>query len=75
MYIKSLEELNECAKSQEQFCKENKLPYYAPENGICYRCKLNIYQNYQVENGASYGWSRDNQLITGCSHCNMSYCD
>lgn len=50
---------------------------FAPANGICYRCKRNIYS--EVNHGNySTGISVEratNELITGCPHCNASYCD
>ena len=47
---------------QKKYCEENNLPMFAPANGICGSCKR------QIED-------TDKEHITGCPHCNRSYCD
>lgn len=48
-----------------QACKETGYPDFAPSNGVCYRCKHNIFHTYT---GSS-------PQITGCPYCSTSYCD
>lgn len=64
-------------KAQKKFCEEHKLPQFAPYDGICFRCRQNIYK--QVERGERVtGISVEgagSHLITGCPHCNRTYCD
>lgn len=63
--------------AQEKLCKEKQLPHFAPSSGVCYACKKNIYQ--QLDRGSyKTGISVEKaelSLITGCPHCNRSYCD
>lgn len=70
----------EARKAQYLYCKINELPHFAPDDGICWDCRQNIYS----ENGRTrYGKkthgisveSAGNHLITGCPFCNRSYCD
>jgi len=63
-------EINECIENQVKACKENGFPHFAPSNGRCWKCNKNIYQNYGRKQGAT-GLTP----ITGCPHCNRSYCD
>jgi hypothetical protein len=67
---KDPKEISECIKRQAQLCKEKELPHFAPSNGICWRCKRNIYQNYGTSKGKT-----GEEFITGCPHCSRSYCD
>lgn len=70
----------EARKAQYLYCKTNKLPHFAPDDGICWDCHQNIYS----ENGRTrYGEkthgisveSAGNHLITGCPFCSRSYCE
>ncbi|MBY9081046.1 hypothetical protein KIH86_23110 [Paenibacillus sp. HN-1] len=74
--------VNESIKAQAKLCKEKGYPHFAPSSGVCWSCNKNIYspqektgwndQKYTsgitVEKAAS-------ELITGCPHCNRTYCD
>lgn len=74
-------DINESIKAQAQYCIEKDMPHFAPANGRCWTCQKNIYTKIEkVWNGkvittgittkeASAG------LVTGCPHCNRSYCD
>ena len=68
---------------QRRYCEEHNLPHFAPSDGVCYHCHNNIYSPHIV-----YGQrgSKDTytgiptyqagcQLITGCPHCNYSFCE
>lgn len=72
----------ESAKAQAKLCEEKGLPHFAPKNGICWNCRKNIYTPIEQE-----GWQdrkytsgistekASNELVTGCPHCNRTYCD
>ena len=74
--------------AQAKLCKEKRYPHFAPKTGICWRCNKNIYQPIEHK---EYDWKTKEvtgtyitgitvekaagELITGCPHCNISYCD
>ena len=65
--------------AQIKYCHDNKAPYFAPEDGRCYKCHANIYEKSHLHDG-SVSWgitieSAGAKLITGCPHCHRSYCD
>jgi len=64
-------------EAQAKLCKENNFPHFAPLSGVCYKCGRNIYR--QIENaGYKSGHSIEkasSELITGCPHCHISYCE
>lgn len=65
-------------EAQEKYCIEHKVPHFAPMDGICYKCHRNIYEEIEQPYGAKTGISVEKAskgLITGCPHCNRSYCD
>ena len=68
--------INKAAKAQSELCKEKEYPHFAPSSGICWSCKRNIYQ--EIDHGTyKTGISVEKaaaSLITGCPHCNYSYC-
>lgn len=74
LVTKSYEEINECIKEQVQVCKGKSFPHFAPSSGVCWKCNRNIYQNYRLGNRISIG-ERGKSPVTGCPHCNRSYCD
>ncbi len=76
-----------CAE-QERYCKEKHFPHFAPRSGRCDRCGKNIYKQiehdrYHVITGEFVGRyttgisveRAGSELVTGCPHCNRSYCD
>ena len=67
---KTQEEINQCCKDQKALCNEKGYPDFAAHDGYCYSCRKNVYQNYG--NHAGY---TGKSLVTGCPHCNISYCD
>lgn len=54
-------------EAQIKYCEEHDYPHFAPTR-FCYRCGRDIYQVISVESAGSH-------LITGCPHCNCSFCD
>jgi hypothetical protein len=71
---KTSTELGKCAQKQKDVCSEKSYPHFAPSNGVCWKCNRNIYQNYEIDNRISDGETGE-KFITGCPHCNRSYCD
>jgi hypothetical protein len=62
---------------QKKLQQEKGYPDFAPSNGLCYRCKAQIYEEKQHD-GYKTGVSVERasgELITGCPHCNYSYCE
>ncbi|WP_094603438.1 hypothetical protein SPSIL_014880 [Sporomusa silvacetica DSM 10669] len=94
---KSDADIKACREAQAKYCKENCDPHFAPESGVCWSCRKDIYQNYGWTNKGEFpfsqriGVSKDgeqvdfitgislekagSELVTGCPHCNRSYCD
>ena len=70
-------------EAQRKYCEDNKAPHFAPKNGICWNCGRNIYEECQIvrvyiDSIRSKGITTEkaaNSLVTGCPHCNRSYCD
>ena len=54
-------------KAQEDGCKETGNPHFAPHDGWCGSCGGDVFAFKTVEQSRS--------LITGCPHCNRSYCE
>lgn len=55
-------------KAQEGYCKDNKVPFFAPKTGKCFKCHKQIFEKITLEEAS-------NELITGCPFCNYSYVD
>ena len=49
-------------EKQIEYCRDNNIPFFAPWDGICCDCKIPIEDT-------------DKEHITGCPHCNRSFCD
>lgn len=71
----------DAAKTQNDLIKDKKYPEFPPTNGTCYSCGKNIYDEIEHTIGTrtyKSGISVENagkSFITGCPHCNRSYCD
>ena len=88
---KVVEEEYNASKSidaQEKYCAEEGYPHFAPASGVCFRCRKQIYESMEHERkdyqtGEVVGnyttgitvKEASSELITGCPHCNYSYCD
>jgi len=67
--------------AQAAYCEQNGYPHFAPRDGLCWSCRLNIYE--PVERDAFSGRvttgitveRAGSELITGCPHCHRSYCE
>ena len=51
-------------KAQEKYCKDHKVPMFAPELGYCPHCHSDI---------VNEKWAKEH--ITGCPYCHHSFCD
>lgn len=74
-------------KNQSEYCKEKGAPHFAPGTGTCWSCKSQIYEvkywkryqksatkdDHDYKTGVDVESSK--RLVTGCPHCNKSYCD
>ncbi|MGG3471511.1 hypothetical protein ABES02_29105 [Neobacillus pocheonensis] len=59
--------------AQKEYCKANDVPNFAPSDGICWSCDINIYKlngnsGISVEKAGS-------EHITGCPHCKRTFLD
>jgi len=64
--------------AQNQYCAEKGFPHFAPHTGRCYRCGRDIYSEIEHPTGRKTGITVErasHELITGCPHCNYSFCD
>ena len=71
-------DIKKACEAQEKYCKEKNYPHFAPLNGRCYECNYNIYQHIDHGRGYKSGYSVEKascELITGCPHCHISYCE
>lgn len=73
--------VQESIKAQANYCKEKGYPHFAPRSGVCWNCNRNIYNPYkrkygdrEYETGITTE-EASSELVTGCPHCNKSYCD
>ena len=67
---------------QRAYCERHEYPHFAPGNGVCWKCHEQIYQPKERPgwNGRKYTTgigtkSAGEVLVTGCPHCNVSYCE
>lgn len=60
----SPEEIKKRIQEQDDLCVTKKMPRFAPPNGICSGCRRQIYDKVD---GKTH--------VTGCPHCNKSYCE
>lgn len=80
-YIKSKQpefDHRRASAAQKEYCRVKGAPHFAPYHGICYRCGRDIYTEMEWPDGHRTGISVESAgaaLITGCPHCNYSYCD
>lgn len=79
------------ADAQKEYQKRTGSPDFPPRFGSCWSCRRNIYELYywKREGGMNIKGSESDhthktgisveeageRLVTGCPHCNRSYCD
>lgn len=72
--------IKEAIKAQDWYCRTKILPHFAPDDGVCWDCRQNIYSEKgktrcgKETNGITVE-SAAGHLITGCPFCNRTYCD
>lgn len=59
--------VKEAIKAQKNLCAEKHLPNFAGD-GYCSFCGKNVFSEISVEVAGR-------MLVTGCPHCNRSFCD
>ena len=62
--LRTPSEIAEARAAQAHLCATKGLPHFAPENGVCWSCHRQIYEELD---GKSF--------VTGCPFCHRSYCD
>lgn len=83
--------VTESIKGQKEYCEREDAPHFAPFSGNCWNCNMNIYEprHWKYEMGRRRLTSKEEStittgittkeaketLVTGCPHCNRSYCD
>ena len=80
--------VSKAIKAQEELCKKEGYPDFAPHSGVCWNCRRNIYEVVEHDRKDCYGSptgekfttgisveKAGTELVTGCPHCNRSYCD
>lgn len=65
---------------QKKYCEQRNLPMFAPSDGICYNCRRNIYLPHSNSGKPNTytgipAFRAGCFLITGCPHCNYSFCE
>jgi hypothetical protein len=81
-------DVSQAAKAQGEYCQVKGYPHFAPSSGVCWKCHQNIYkpiehdqrdwQTHEITGKYITGISVEKastELVTGCPHCNRSYCD
>ncbi|NDK08264.1 hypothetical protein EOM39_03365 [Candidatus Gracilibacteria bacterium] len=63
--------------NQSELCKLLGYQNFTPNDGVCYRCGFNIFE--EIQNG-NFKTGIDvhrasSEHVTGCPHCCRSYCD
>ena len=66
--LEKLKTIQEKIAAQKKFQDEHKYPDFAPRNGICFRCRRQIYEVISFQKAST-------KLITGCPYCCYSYCN
>lgn len=56
------------ALAQIEFCREAGGPLFAPADGVCWRCKRQIYDAISLERAGS-------SRVTGCPYCKHDFCN
>lgn len=80
-------DINEGRQAQFEYQQRTGSPAFPPASGNCWSCSRNIYNPIeQVSKDYFTGEEKTritgitveeagNSLVTGCPHCNRSYCD
>ena len=61
--------VEESIKGQNEYCRKNEYPYFAPRNGICWCCRRNIYKPIFYKNlGDIFYRSREVETVEDCDY-------
>lgn len=72
MYSQGKLKNENAAEAQRRYCRERKIPVFAPRGGICFRCGRSIYKTDAEPNGYDALYAAD-KLVTSCPHCHASF--
>ena len=71
--------------AQKKLCEGKGAPHFAPDDGKCWHCRQNIYSKQTRRTLGETGFKEYTTgvsvetagriPITGCPHCNRSFCD
>ena len=61
-------------RAQAQFCDLRDAPLFAPSDGVCHRCRNNIYKASVYRAGISLIQAAMTH-ITSCPHCHATFLD
>lgn len=73
--------IQDSIKRQKEYCDAKGVPHFAPYDGRCHKCGGQIYsQKERYAGGRKYFTGINTEkagttLVTGCPHCNYSFCD
>lgn len=68
-------------QAQREYCEKKNAPHFASYDGRCWNCKQDIYKPMEHKQGDRIYTTgitvekAGRELVTGCPHCNRSYCD
>lgn len=63
---------------QYKHCADSGHLLFAPNDGRCYHCGRNIYEPVKRKDGTETGITVEaagKTVVTGCPHCNYSFCE
>ena len=61
-------EIEAAIKAQDEYCESHGVPHFAPYDGRCFGCGMQIYKMIKKETAA-------NHLVTHCPFCNRTFVD
>ncbi len=62
------DEIRDKINAQKIYCKNRKVPFFAPKDGVCESCHRQIFNRISLDFASQ-------RLITGCPYCHKSYVD
>ena len=64
--------VQEAISNQEKLVSKLGTPYFAPADGICWKCGRQIFGTGESQITKERAAK---EFITGCPHCHQTYCD
>lgn len=70
-------DIDKAIAAQWEYCDKHALPHFAPVGGRCSRCGWNVFEPREYSNGVTGVdvETAGRKHITGCPHCNNTFCD